>query len=133
MFEKSNEIEYLKYLFENYENDIYNFNNSTEEIGFLYNLELFFSEYFEKNIETNKENNINYIFRSSNNFYYSIYCYLQGIQIFEANIDILGYDELFIDEVMKRCYVNIGNELSNHFRTIDALHYFNKAIILNNS
>lgn len=130
MYDKSNEIVFLKKLFEKYKKEAYFFYNLSEEIAFLYNLGLFFSEHYEKSINLKQEEYIQYIFRNANDYYYSIYCYLQGIKIFENNIDTLRYDESFIDETMKRCYVNLGNELSNHFRTIDALHYFNKAILL---
>ncbi|WP_430607961.1 hypothetical protein IGI92_000558 [Enterococcus sp. DIV2379] len=130
MFDNSNEIEFLKKMFEQYKKEIYIFNSLAEEISFLYNLGLFFSECYEKNTSLNQEDYIEFIFRNANDYYYPIYCYLQGIKIFENNLDTLGYDESFIDEIMKRCYVNLGNELSNHFRTIDALHYFNKAILL---
>ncbi|MEG7618190.1 hypothetical protein, partial [Enterococcus faecalis] len=133
MYDKSNKIEFLKKLFEQYKKDMYSFNSLAEEISFLYNLGLFFSEYFEEDINFKQEEYIQYIFRNASDYYYSIYCYLQGIKIFENNLDILGYDESFIDEIMKRCYVNLGNELSNHFRTIDALHYFNKALLLDST
>ena len=130
MFDNSNEIEFLKKMFEQYKKEIYIFNSLAEEISFLYNLGLFFAECYKKNTSLNQEDYIEFIFRNANDYYYPIYCYLQGIKIFENNLDTLGYDESFIDEIMKRCYVNLGNELSNHFRTIDALHYFNKAILL---
>ncbi|RXU72576.1 hypothetical protein CYQ77_02365 [Enterococcus faecium] len=133
MYDKSNKIEFLKKLFEQYKKDMYSFNSLAEEISFLYNLGLFFSEYFEEDINFKQEEYIQYIFRNASDYYYSIYCYLQGIKIFENNLDILGYDESFIDEIMKRCYVNLGNELSNHFGTIDALHYFNKALLLDST
>lgn len=130
MVDKSNRIEFLKKLFEQYKKEMFLFNSLTEEISFLYNLGLFFSEYYEQDINLKQEAYIQYIFRNANDYYYSIYCYLKGIKIFENNLDTLGHDESFIDEIMKRCYVNLGNELSNHFRTIDALHYFNKALLL---
>lgn len=130
MYNKSNEIDFLKKIFEQYKKEKYFFYSLKEEIHFLYNLGLFFSEYYENNIDFKHEEYIHYMFRNANDYYYSIYCYLQGIKIFENNLDILGYDESFIDKTMKRCYVNVGNELSNHFRTIDALYYYNKAILL---
>ncbi|HCQ8727668.1 TPA: hypothetical protein OMH12_001176, partial [Enterococcus faecalis] len=48
MYDKSNKIEFLKKLFEQYKKDMYSFNSLAEEISFLYNLGLFFSEYFEE-------------------------------------------------------------------------------------
>ncbi|EGO8907704.1 hypothetical protein D5674_11160, partial [Enterococcus faecalis] len=92
MYDKSNKIEFLKKLFEQYKKDMYSFNSLAEEISFLYNLGLFFSEYFEEDINFKQEEYIQYIFRNASDYYYSIYCYLQGIKIFENNLDILGYD-----------------------------------------
>lgn len=130
MYNRSDEIEFLKKQFEQYKNEAYSFNSSAEEVAFLYNLGLFFSEHYERNIDLKRKEYMQYIFRDEKYYYYSVYCYLQGIKIFENNLETLGYDESFIDEIMKRCYVNLGNELSNHYRTIDALHYFNKALLL---
>lgn len=42
MYDKSNKIEFLKKLFEQYKKDMYSFNSLAEEISFLYNLGLFF-------------------------------------------------------------------------------------------
>ncbi|EGO5853950.1 hypothetical protein HKH37_002085, partial [Enterococcus faecalis] len=55
MYDKSNKIEFLKKLFEQYKKDMYSFNSLAEEISFLYNLGLFFSEYFEEDINFKQE------------------------------------------------------------------------------
>ena len=74
MYNRSDEIEFLKKQFEQYKKEAYFFNSSAEEIAFLYNLGLFFSEHHEKNIDLKHEEYIQYIFRNANDFYYSIYC-----------------------------------------------------------
>ncbi|EHB6434853.1 hypothetical protein JWS93_002269, partial [Enterococcus faecalis] len=65
MYDKSNKIEFLKKLFEQYKKDMYSFNSLAEEISFLYNLGLFFSEYFEEDINFKQEEYIQYIFRNA--------------------------------------------------------------------
>ncbi len=40
----------------------------------------------------------------------------------------LQQDWLLTHETMKRCYTNLGKELSDQFRTFDAMIYFRKAL-----
>ena len=37
-------------------------------------------------------------------------------------------DIYFINEIIRRIYVNLGNEFSNQFRSINALFYFRRAL-----
>lgn len=88
MYNRSDEIEFLKKQFEQYKKEAYFFNSSAEEVAFLYNLGLFFSEYYEKNIDLKHEEYIQYIFRNANDYYYSVYCYLQGKHLFSKKLKL---------------------------------------------
>lgn len=116
----STEKEMLIY-FNNYLQGTYLFDSIKHEISFLYNLGLFFSDLYSKAIQQD-------IFRNEDKYYNAPFCYLKAIQIYEANKLELDSDWDFIYEIIRRCYVNLGNEYSNQFRTIDALRYFRKAL-----
>lgn len=99
-----------------------NFSSLQQEISFLYNIGLYFSEYYET------DDRIQLIFRKDDQYYLAIYFYLKGIKLYEENKDLLELDVYFINEIIRRLYVNIGNEFSNQFRTINALIYFRQAL-----
>lgn len=98
------------------------FQTKQAEISFLYNLGLWYSEYYE---ETELEK---LIFRKEDKYYLPVYFYLKAIKIYEDNKLTIDKDENFLYEIVRRLYVNIANEYSNQFRTISALAYFRKAL-----
>ncbi len=120
----SSEEELLLY-FNNYSLEQYTFDNSKYEITFLYNLGLFISKVYSQDILQN-------LFRSEDKYYYAPFCYLKAVQIYETNKLELNKDRGFVHETIRRCYVNLGNEYSNQFRTVDALRYFRKALEIDN-
>lgn len=109
------------YYAENYRNNIYTFESPKHEISFLYNLGLFFSEIYQTG------NWLEMIFRKEDKYYYPIYFYLKAVHIYEKDYS-LQQDWLLTHETMKRCYTNLGKELSDQFRTFDAMIYFRKAL-----
>lgn len=115
-------IEDFKTYENRYKNNELKFERFQYEISFLYNLGLFYSEHYETH------NPIDIIFRKDDKYYLAIYYYLKAIKIYEDNRNILDTDKYFIYEVIRRLYVNIGNEFSNQFRSINALSYFRKAL-----
>ncbi len=119
----SSEEEILLY-FNNYLQEIYSFDSIKNEISFLYNLGLFFSDLYPV------DNKI--VFRNEDKYYNAPFCYLKAIQLYETNKLELDIDLAFINQIIRRCYVNLGNEYNNQFRTIDALRYFRKALAIDN-
>lgn len=121
--ETKSEKKLLEYA-ENYQKGIYNFKSIHHEICFLYDLGLLFDNcYFDSMI--------NDIFRKEDKFYYSLYYYLMAIKLYEQNKNILYKDDELAN-TMKFCYVNLGNEYSNQFRTISAIRYYHKALEIDN-
>ncbi len=102
------------------------FKDLQDEIFFLYNIGSYYSEYYQINSP------VEAIFRSKDKYYLSIYYYLKAIKIYENNKSTLDNDTQFIYEIMRRLYVNAGNEFSNQFRSIEALSYFRKALKIDN-
>lgn len=113
---------------DHYLNGEFIFSTVIHEISFLYNLALFFTECYSINIDSKEY--INYVFRQEDKYYYPIFYYLKAIKLYENNKVAIRQHPEFIFEIMRRCYVNLGNEFSNQFRTISALPYFRKAIQL---
>lgn len=100
------------------------FDTVRHEISFLYNLGLFYSEYFET------EDHIELIFRKEDKYYSSVYYYLKAIKLYEDNKETVDKDSEFVLETIRRLYVNISNEYSNQFRSINALSYYRKALAI---
>ena len=105
-----------------YQDGKLDFETLQHEISFLYNIGLYYSEYYES------DDRIQTIFRNDDKYYLAIYYYLKGIKLYEENKELLDSDIYFINEVIRRLYVNIGNEFSNQFRSINALFYFRRAL-----
>lgn len=105
-----------------YQDGNLSFETLQHEISFLYNIGLYYSEYYES------DDRIQTIFRNDDKYYLAIYYYLKGIKLYEENKDLLDSDICFINEIIRRLYVNIGNEFSNQFRSINALFYFRRAL-----
>ncbi len=120
----SSEEEMLLY-FNNYLQSMYLFDSIKHEITFLYNLGLFFSDLYSKDMQKS-------IFRNEDKYYNAPFSYLKAIQLYEENKLELDEDSKFVYEIIRRCYINLGNEYSNQFRTIDALRYFRKALDIDN-
>lgn len=119
-----NEIETL---IDKYNNSKLYFENLQNEIAFLYNIGSFYSEYYQL------QNLSKVIFRKEDEYYLPIYYYLKAIKLYEDNKNTIDKDINFIQETIIRLYVNIGNEFSNQFRTINALLYFRKALEIDNN
>lgn len=119
-----NEIETL---IDKYNNSKLYFENLQNEIAFLYNIGSFYSEYYQL-YDLSKV-----IFRKEDKYYLPIYYYLKAIKLYEDNKSTIDKDINFIQETIIRLYVNIGNEFSNQFRTINALLYFRKALEIDNN
>lgn len=98
------------------------FKNLQDEISFLYDIGSFYAEYYQI------KDPIRTIFRDEDKYYIGIYYYLKAIRIYEDNKNILDNDTEFIFGIIRRLYVNIGNDFSNQFRSINALSYFRKAL-----
>lgn len=109
-----------------YSNGELSFETIQHEISFLYNMGLFYSEYYETH------DIIELIFRKEDKYYLAIFYYLKAIKLYEENKDTLDKDVDFIFEIIRRLYVNIANEFSNQFRSISALYYFRKALDIDN-
>ncbi|WP_349674881.1 LA2681 family HEPN domain-containing protein [Lacrimispora sp.] len=98
------------------------FESIQHEISFLYNM----GSYYSKQYDTHNPSDV--VFRKDDKYYLGTYYYLKGIKLYEDNKVVLETDQDFIFEVIRRLFVNIGNEYSNQFRSIDALSYYRKAL-----
>lgn len=103
------------------------FKNLQDEISFLYNIGSFYAEYYQI------KDPIRTIFRDEDKYYIGIYYYLKAIRLYEDNKDAIDNDTDFLFETVRRLYVNIGNDFSNQFRSINALSYFRKALEIDSS
>lgn len=123
------EDEMLEYS-QNYLTGKYSFDTVMHEIAFLYNLGLFLSDHYSSANTPGSKEHLEYIFRNDDKYYYPIYFYLKAVKLYEVNKEKIDQYPDFIYETVRRCYVNLGNEFSNQFRTMSALPYFRKAIQL---
>jgi len=121
-FSKIKTIDDLEHFSSRYNNNELVFESIQHEISFLYNLGLYYSEHLATQFQ------IDAIFRKEDKYYLAIYYYLKAIKLYEENSNILDDDINFVFEIIRRLYVNIANELSNQFRSIDALSYYRKAL-----
>ena len=102
------------------------FKSLQEEISFLYDIGSFYAEYYQIKDPTRT------IFRDEDKYYIGIYYYLKAIRLYEDNKYTLDNDTDFLLGIIRRLYVNIGNDFSNQFRSISALSYFRKALEIDN-
>lgn len=123
----SNDIHMLNSYAYNYINKKMDFEFLEFEIEFLYNLASTYANYYVNEVKA-EDDISDYVFRVDDNYYKSLYFYLRAIKLFEENTKIEWISKDVIELLMKRCYVNIANEYATHFRTIDALSYFRKAL-----
>lgn len=121
-FSQSKNINEFEFYSNKYRDGELKFKTVKHEITFLYNLGLFYSEHYESN------DPIHIIFRDEDKYYMAIFYYLKAIKLYEDNKDYLDNDTEFLYEIIRRLYVNIGNDFSNQFRSISALSYFRKAL-----
>jgi len=121
-FAKLKNIEDINSFSDRYLKGELEFESNQHEISFLYNMGLYYSEQYDTH------NPSDVVFRREDKYYLAIYYYLKGIKLYEDNKVILEMDRHFLFEVMRRLFVNIGNEYSNQFRSINALLYYRKAL-----
>lgn len=111
---------------ERYQKGELSFESLQHEISFLYNLGLYYTDIYKVNSDINR------FFRKDDKYYYPIFFYLKGVQLYESNKSHLDRDEEFVFEIIRRLYVNLAIEYSNQFRNIDALKYFKRALSVDN-
>lgn len=121
-FSQAKTLKDMEYFSNQYSNSELDFETIQHEISFLYNIGLFYSEYYET------QDRIELIFRKEDKYYLAIFYYLKAIKLYEENKEVLDKDVEFIFETIRRLYVNIANEFSNQFRSISALFYYRKAL-----
>ncbi len=126
-FIDSKSIEDIYSFSSKYDNGELSFESVQSEISFLYDLGLFYSEFYET------ANPVDTVFRVEDKYYLAIYYYLKAINLYEENKHLLLSDTDFVYRIMRRLYVNIGNEFSNQFRSVEALSYYRKAIEIDKS
>ena len=126
-FSEIEDLDNIEFYEKRYQEGVLCFETLSEEITFLYNLGLFYTEYYQT------QDQIKQIFRIEDKYYLSIYYYLKGIKLYEDNKEKLQEDFYFVNVIIRRLYVNIAIQFSNQFRSISALSFFRRALEIDNS